>query len=1836
MASYDGEVRIKTTLDNSKLEAALSGLGKKIIAGLAVKEIGAAIADIAKESVGLAADFESALSGIKSVTGASMQDMDAFRELAIQTGADTKYSALESAAGIEELAKAGISTADILNGGLTGALSLAAAGEIGLADAAEIASTVLNAFRDDNLSVADAADILAGAANASATDVGELKFGLSQVSAIAAGVGMTFDDTATALAVFAQSGLKGSDAGTSLKTMLSRLQPMTDKAAAKFEELGLMANETTSAFYDQAGELKPLNEIADLLSESMSGLSGVQRKIAMDTIFGSDAARAANILFREGAEGVNKMNAEMKKFTAADVAAERMDNLRGRMEELDGTLETIKINVGTLLLPAMDEIVQHSSVAADQLQVLFDSPEMQANITSIGEGFASIANIVVDLAATAIPMLVNGLAFVSDHSEELISILAGVAAVIATMKIQALAASFQAVAASVVKWGTALLASTAQGLAFNATLTVQQALVALVTGSVGRATAAQQLWNAVMVANPIGAVALAVGALIAAIGLLYTAYKKTTPETQKLCKQSNQLTKESKALREELERSNGAFEENISNLRVEAEVAADLAGRLDELSSKEGKSAGDKAEMAMLVDQLNESMAGLNLAYDAQTDSLNQTIPSIYEYIEAQKQAAEAEAYAQRVTELTRERILLEEQLAEATSTRTEIDEQLQMAQDKLAVSAAALLPTLGATSGVTIKAGAETAQLAKESSDLSKHEEELREQIEATNGKIDDAAKKNSELAIKTAETTEAVSDGTEELSGAVSESMDEAISAYDRFLMALGEGSEEYEKELKDHSEKVEEWASTFSTAFEKVETKSKTSLKQMAENIQHNNEEVRAFTDNCKYLESELNSLDATGFLDYLETLDPGEQAALAKRAADSLKSDDAETREAAVTYIKQISDSLEENSDLISDAVDVQKERMAQSWLDNGGVMEAAEESTKQTADAAKHGLKKADLPAAFETEASNAVSGFVNVIEAGGMKAHTASYGLGRRGLGGLKKAQNSSSPSKETQALGRDFGSGYTIGIEDKYKDAAQAGKGITQEALTAIQDTQDSHSASEVTRGLGNDGGQGYGLGYEDSTDFVVDKATGLVLEGIEVFEDNARLFGEAGKEGGSQLAGGLAEEGENVKKTAEKVLEQTIQVFSDNDRFRASGMESAYQFASGFEAQSENVSAIVSKLYGKTGEEVDKYLSEKDNKVKLSTQEEAQLYFALADQYGDAMGKRREFDEKALDATEKYLKDALEKKQTTAFGVIKVWQNVADKYKEGTWQRQKADEEYFSSIQKWMDEITEIYAISGQQQAAVYDELAKKPGISAKLRAQAESESFKATKEHLSDLKEMSEMTAKEEVAYWEEAVKKYTAGTKTRAEADKELFKAKKALFEEEKKLQIEYNKFAMDAQVEYWEQQKKQAVDSIKAQQEVLEEGLKQQQEAVEASAKAQQESIKEASENNIEQYNREFNAKLKLLDAETAAEVAAIQAQIDQIDGLTKMEDEAERLRKHNEKKADLETKKAAASTAEEKASFQKQIDDLIAEENRRHELRMRDAQKEGLRQQIQAIKDAAAEKKEAITEEKNTLIQNEKEGSEAAIAEVERRKKATLDGIDAQVKANKAAFEQQENDLNAHYESIIVKTKEQYEKLIRELENSTMDATDALTEEIEEGLHEVPDIGANKGKMLIDELVSELKAGKVAAQQAAAEVAEAVSAGLEGENIIVDFATGEKIKIPKFHGGGQFKATGGGKEGLALLRDGEVVFTPEQLASAAASLNRTLPQMIRSALDSVQQTVGTVLSSVFTSNNTTYGDTLIDVKVDGAPINSALDAHGVGRQVGKEIQRKIRFKGATL
>lgn len=333
-----------------------------------------------------AADFDKRLSAIKAVSGATNNEMEQLRQKALQLGADTKFSASEAASAMEELVKAGISTKDVLGGAADAAVALAAAGEVDLKTAAELAANAMNAFALSAKDLPRVADLIAGAANASAIDVGEFGQSLKQVGAVAHLAGLSFKDTAVAIAIMGNAGIKGSDAGTSLKTMLQNLVPHSSKAAGLMKELGIITKGAGNRFFDMKGNVKDLAGISQVLQDALAGMSKEEKLAALNTLFGSDAIRGAAILSEQGAKGFNKMADSMTKIKAADVAKTRMDNLSGSIEQLKGSLETAFIQMGSGSQGPLRSLVDGLTKAVNWFTDLSDGTKQWILVATLAVG----------------------------------------------------------------------------------------------------------------------------------------------------------------------------------------------------------------------------------------------------------------------------------------------------------------------------------------------------------------------------------------------------------------------------------------------------------------------------------------------------------------------------------------------------------------------------------------------------------------------------------------------------------------------------------------------------------------------------------------------------------------------------------------------------------------------------------------------------------------------------------------------------------------------------------------------------------------------------------------------------------------------------------------------------------------------------------------------------------------------------------------------------------------------------------------------------------------------------------------------------------------------------------------------------------------------------------------------------------------------------------------------------------------------------------------------------------------------------------------------------------
>ena len=371
--------------------------------GKAAQDIAPALAGIGAvgaagfvKAVSTAASFDKAMSSVQAATLESEENMRLLSDAAIKAGADTAYSAEEAAGAIEELAKAGVSTTDVLNGGLDGALSLAAAGQLDVAKAAEIAASAMTQFGLSGSEIPHIADLLAAGAGKAQGSVEDMGMALNQVGLVADQTGLTIEETTGGLAAFASAGMTGSDAGTSFKSMLQRLNPQSEAAANLMEDLGLSA-------YDANGEFIGLSEYAGILQDSLKGMSAEQRNAALQTLFGADAIRAASVLYEQGAEGVEEWEQAVNEAGyASETAAALQNNLAGDLEKLGGAFDTAFLKAGTGANEVLRDIVQGAESLVDSIGQL-PAPVLQAG--AVLSGLVGAAGLLAAGFITVVPKL---------------------------------------------------------------------------------------------------------------------------------------------------------------------------------------------------------------------------------------------------------------------------------------------------------------------------------------------------------------------------------------------------------------------------------------------------------------------------------------------------------------------------------------------------------------------------------------------------------------------------------------------------------------------------------------------------------------------------------------------------------------------------------------------------------------------------------------------------------------------------------------------------------------------------------------------------------------------------------------------------------------------------------------------------------------------------------------------------------------------------------------------------------------------------------------------------------------------------------------------------------------------------------------------------------------------------------------------------------------------------------------------------------------------------------------------------------------------------------------
>ena len=397
---------------NSKLANAAKGFGK-----FAVKAIGwasTAVSAIGGYVTKVGADFESAMSEVSAISGATGAELDALTQKAKEMGASTKFSASESAEAFKYMAMAGWETSDMLDG-ISGVMNLAAASGEDLAEVSDIVTDAITAFGLQASDSAHFADVLAAASNSANTNVAMLGGSFKYVAPVAGALGYSIEDVSVALGMMANSGIKAEMAGRSLRSMLSRLASPTQDVEEAFEQLGLSASE---ALTNADGSMKPLSETIEILRDSMSGLDEATKASVASGIAGTEAMSGLLAI-------VNSSDADFEKLTEsianADGTAQRMaetmeDNLKGAITIMKSAVEGFGISLYETFSVKAKDGVKTLTDYISRLQKAFESGGMQGLLTEFDSVMTDALGVVteylpkiISVGGSVVGSLANGI-----------------------------------------------------------------------------------------------------------------------------------------------------------------------------------------------------------------------------------------------------------------------------------------------------------------------------------------------------------------------------------------------------------------------------------------------------------------------------------------------------------------------------------------------------------------------------------------------------------------------------------------------------------------------------------------------------------------------------------------------------------------------------------------------------------------------------------------------------------------------------------------------------------------------------------------------------------------------------------------------------------------------------------------------------------------------------------------------------------------------------------------------------------------------------------------------------------------------------------------------------------------------------------------------------------------------------------------------------------------------------------------------------------------------------------------------------------------------------------
>ena len=371
----------------------ISGVGQKLL------PVTAGVTALGTIAVKTGADFDAAMSKVAAVSGATGSEMDALREKAREMGSKTKFSASEAANAMNYMAMAGWKTNDMLSG-IEGIMNLAAASGEDLASTSDIVTDALTAF---GLSASDSghfADILAAASSNANTNVSMMGETFKYAAPVLGSLGYSAEDSAIAIGLMANAGIKSSQAGTALRSAITNLAKPTDTVASAMEQYGI-------SLTDSSGKMYSLRELMEQLRQKLGGLSEAEQAQAAASLFGKEAMSGMLAIINGSPADFEKLSNAIDTCsdtvdgyngTTEKMAAVMQDNLAGQVTILKSQLEELAISFSDILMPTIRSVVSRIQELVDKLNQL--DPQTKETIAKIALVAAALGPMLVVLGKT--------------------------------------------------------------------------------------------------------------------------------------------------------------------------------------------------------------------------------------------------------------------------------------------------------------------------------------------------------------------------------------------------------------------------------------------------------------------------------------------------------------------------------------------------------------------------------------------------------------------------------------------------------------------------------------------------------------------------------------------------------------------------------------------------------------------------------------------------------------------------------------------------------------------------------------------------------------------------------------------------------------------------------------------------------------------------------------------------------------------------------------------------------------------------------------------------------------------------------------------------------------------------------------------------------------------------------------------------------------------------------------------------------------------------------------------------------------------------------------------